>query len=620
MTAREEVLHFKVINIIRSFKLLPRVFKILWETHRLYFLIILTLNVIKGLIPAALLLATQNLINSVVTAQGNSTFDGVIYAFCWLVGITLFNELLSYSDNYFHHLFETMLSNEVNIKIMDKSVRLSLATFEEAEVQDQLTRAQSEANSRPYQIFMTLLSLISGTVTLVSTAAILLVWHWWVAVILVLLPVVSFASFLKLGQREFDVHFKRAPKMRESWYLSFLLTKDASFKEIKLYNLGHYLLGHYKAIYGQFYAEDKKLAFRRFSLSSAFQLLNLAVISSVIFLVLWSAYTGEILIGSLVAMVQAVSNTQSSSQGVLQHLLSLCQHNLYMQQLFAFLDLKVEQAEKTEKAGGVEPQAGWNDHIHRIELNEVSFKYAQSSKFAVQQVSLELNKGETLALVGKNGSGKSTLVKLLTQLYQDYSGDILVNGRSVREIDHSGLLQRIGVVFQDFVHYEMPMRHNIAFGEVKQIGDDEQIMEAARKAGILPLINRLPQGLDTQMGKWFEEGHQLSGGQWQRVAIARAYIRDADLYILDEPSAFLDPEAEYEVFQMFRQLVADRMGIFISHRFSSVRYADKIAVMDEGRIVEYGNHYELMAMRGLYHELYSMQASAYLDNEKVVSI
>ncbi|MBD8500853.1 ABC transporter ATP-binding protein [Paenibacillus arenosi] len=614
MTAREEVLHFKVINIVRSFKLLPRVFKILWETHHFYFLTILILNVVKGLIPAALLLATQNLINSVVIAHGNSVFDGVIYAFFWLIAITLLNELVGYTESYFHHLFETMLSNEVNIKIMEKSVKLSLATFEEAEVQDQLTRAQSEANSRPYQIFMTILSLISGTVTLLSTAAILLVWRWWVAILLILLPVTSFVSFLKLGQREFDVHFKRAPKMRESWYLSFLLTKDVSFKEIKLFNLGNYLLGHYKNIYSQFFVEDKKLAFRRFSLSILFQLLNLVVISSVIFLVLWSAYTGEIMIGSFVAMVQAVSNTQSSSQGVLQHLLSLCQHNLYMQQLFAFLDLKIE------KASNRESDVALNDKINRLELKDVSFKYPNKSKYAVHEVSLELNKGETLALVGKNGSGKSTLVKLLTQLYQGYSGNILVNGYSARDMNHSQLLERIGVVFQDFVHYEMSMRHNIAFGEVHQIDNDKHILEAARKTGILPLINQLPQGLDTQMGKWFEEGHQLSGGQWQRVAIARAYIRNADLYILDEPSAFLDPEAEYEVFQMFRQLVADRMGIFISHRFSSVRYADKIAVMDEGRIVEYGSHYDLMALRGLYYELYTMQASAYLDNEKVVKI
>ncbi|WP_106766271.1 ABC transporter ATP-binding protein [Paenibacillus faecalis] len=614
MTVREEILHFKIINIIRSFKLLPRVFKILWETHKVYFLIILILNVIKGLIPAALLLATQNLINSVVIAQDSGNFESIIHAFIWMVGITLFNELLGYTDNYFHHLFETMLSNEVNIKIMAKSVKLSLSTFEEAEVQDQLTRAQNEANIRPYQIFTTILSLISGTVTLFSTAAILLVWRWWVAVLLILLPVSSFVSFLKLGQREFDVHFKRAPKMRESWYLSFLLTKDVSFKEIKLYNLGNYLLGHYKAIYRQFFAEDKKLAFRRFSLSSAFQLFHLSVISSVIFLVLWSAYTGEIMIGSLVAMIQAVSSTQSSSQGVLQHLLSLCQHNLYMQQLFSFLDLKVEET------GAQKPEIANNDKLNRLELKGVSFKYPKNSKYAVHEVNLELNKGETLALVGKNGSGKSTLVKLLTQLYQDYEGEILINGHSVRDMDHSQLLQKIGVVFQDFVHYEMPMRHNIAFGEVRQVDNDQQIMEAARKVGILPLINRLPQGLDTQMGKWFEEGHQLSGGQWQRVAIARAYIRNADLYILDEPSAFLDPEAEYEVFQMFRQLVEDRMGIFISHRFSSVRYADKIAVMDEGKIVEYGNHYELMALRGLYHELYTMQASAYLDNEKVVRV
>ncbi|WP_234414241.1 ABC transporter ATP-binding protein [Paenibacillus sp. CAA11] len=573
------------------------------------------LNVVKGLIPAALLLATQNLINSVIIAHGNGVFEGVITSFIWLVAITLFNELLGYTDNYFHHLFETMLSNEVNIKIMEKSIKLSLATFEDAEVQDQLTRAQSEANSRPYQIFMTILSLISGTVTLISTAAILLVWRWWVAVILILLPVASFVSYLKLGQREFDVHFKRAPKMRESWYLSFLLTKDASFKEIKLYNLGNYLLGHYQAIYRQFFAEDKKLALRRFSLSSAFQLLNLAVISSVILLVLWSAYTGEIMIGSLVAMVQAVSNTQSSSQGVLQHLLSLCQHNLYMQQLFAFLDLKVENTGSRLETG--DP---WNYRIKQLELKGVSFKYPKSSRNAVQEISLQLNQGETLALVGKNGSGKSTLVKLLTQLYQDYAGEILINGYPARNLDQTQLLRKIGVVFQDFVHYEMPMRHNIGFGEVQQVDHDEELMEAARKAGILPLVNRLPQGLDTQMGKWFEEGHQLSGGQWQRVAIARAYIRNADLYILDEPSAFLDPEAEYEVFQMFRELVADRMGIFISHRFSSVRYADKIAVMDEGRIVEYGSHYELMAMRGLYHELYTMQASAYLDNEKVVEI
>ncbi|MDH4423995.1 ABC transporter ATP-binding protein [Bacillus cereus] len=616
---KESLETLSILNVWRSFRFWPQVFGLLWGTQKFYLLIILITTGLQGITPAIILICTQNIVNSVIKAQATNSFDDVIFYFLLLISIGFMNEVISLIKNYFHKLFESLLSNRVNILIMEKTINLSLTEFENADVQDQLKRSQSEANYRPYQIFMEILSIISGVIMLFSTASILLSWRWTTTILLIVVPITSFISLLRIGKQEYQLQYNRAPKYRQSWYLTFLVTKDSSFKEIKIYKLGQYLLTRYRELFNLFYQENKSLVRRRTNISFFFKLLNQVVVAYVIFLILHDTYTKQINIGQLVGMIQAVMMTQANAQGAVQYILSFCQNNLYMQQLFTFLSL--DSSDKLARSLQSKEIIENNslDSIEQIRLRNLSFCYPNSKKLALDTIDLELNRGETVAIVGKNGSGKSTLVKLMAQLYQDYQGDILINGKSIVSYPEDQFLQKIGVVFQDFVHYEMSVRENIGFGNLMNVNNSDEVLKAAERAGIKDLVNQLPSKLDTQLGKLFKDGHQLSGGQWQRVAVARAFMRNADVYILDEPSSFLDPEAEIEVFDKFRKLVENKIGIFISHRFSSVSFADKIIVMDNGRIVESGTHHELMKLDGQYAKLYRLQMSNFAKEENLVS-
>lgn len=601
---------FSFKSILSSFSYWPRLFKLLWKIKRVYFVLIVGCSLLQGLVPAFVIIATQEFINSIISSQSSGAISGIFFNFALLVGTTVLNELLNVLKGYVEKLYESLIGYRLNETIMSKSNDLPLESFEDADVQDKLKRAQGEASYRPYQIFSEILNLISQAVTLFSVATILIIWKWWVAGLLIIFPLVSFISFLKLGQEEFEIHFKRASKTRESWYLSFLLTKDNSFKEVKLFKLGSYLIEQYKRIFSGFFEEDKKIAKKRSFMSIRFQFLNEINAAIIIFMIAMAAFKQEIMIGNLVGMIQAVTMTQGNSQGIVQGILSVCQNSLYMKQLFAFLDLEVK---KDEENGVNAKELG---EIESLEFRNVSFVYPNTTNLALKNISFSLKKGETVAVVGRNGSGKSTMVKILTQLYDSYEGVLLINNQDAKNYRKSDIYQKMGAVFQDFVHYEMSARKNIGFGNIKHIEDDESILHAAKKSGVLPLINNLNKGIDSQLGRWFEEGQQLSGGQWQRIAIARAFMREADVYILDEPSSFLDPESEADIFSRFQSLVEDKIGLFISHRYSSVKFADKIMVFDNGQIIEMGSHEELINLNGLYKDLYDTQVNA-LVREKV---
>ncbi|MDO3680384.1 ABC transporter ATP-binding protein [Paenibacillus ehimensis] len=610
--AEEESRTVNLTNIVQSFRYWPRVFQLLWQTNKLYFILILCINILRGASPVISLLLLQKLINSIGPAW-DTGFQTVLLPFIWLIAFSAFNEVLSLAQNFINKIFETLLSNRITMLIMEKSISLSLSDFENAQVQDALKRAQNEAGHRPYQILQQILSIVTASITLFSTAAMLISWKWWAAFLLILIPLTSFYSFLRIGQQEFMLQWNRAPKMRQTWYLSVLLTRDISFKEIKVFQLGGYLLGKYHELLRQFLAEDKRMIKKRLGVGAIFQATQQGVNAFMFLMVLWSAYKREILIGHVVSYTQAITLTLVSSQNLTQSILSLCQHNLFLQQLFAFLDLQSSDpsAKKIEASEASRPAT--TPVIQSVEFRNVSFRYPGSSYPALRNVSFTLQRGETLAIVGRNGSGKTTLMKLLTQLYDSFDGDILINGVSIRDMDCEAFRRKVGVVFQDFVQYEMQVRQNIGFGNVAKMEEDAELWKAAERAGIAGLIQSMPAGLATQLGRLFDEGQQLSGGQWQRIAIARAFMREAELYVLDEPSSMLDPETELQVFQAFRELVRDRLGIFISHRYSAIRYADQILMMDQGSVVEQGNHQQLMQQNGMYAELYMMQANAYLD-------
>ncbi|MDQ0417447.1 ATP-binding cassette subfamily B protein [Croceifilum oryzae] len=598
-------------NILRSITYWPRIFRLLWETHKGYLLIIAAINILQGLTPVVALLATTELINSVAKSHQQGTFEAIGWAFGVYVVLGLFSQCLVLIENYLNPLFEKLLTNRINILIMEKSIQLSLAAFEDSDIQDQLQRARQETSYRPYQIFSSIFTLGTSLITLFSTVALIVSWNAWVAALLILIPVSSFFSFLRLGKEEFILSYKRAPRQREAWYLGFLLTKDSTFKEIKLFQLGSYLKARYEKLFQGFYEEDKKLIRKRSLISLFFEIFYQVMLGAVILLILWTAYVGQLLVGNVVGMIQATNLTHGTSQGIVQGILSLCNHNLYMKNLFAYLDLEGKRSTLLPSSS-LEFDAST---IETVEFRHVTFQYPGRDVPALQDISFTLSRGETIAIVGKNGSGKTTLLKLMTQLYDDFQGEILINGISIRKLDIEELRKRIGVVFQDFVHYEMDTRHNIGFGDIDSIDQDDELLQAANQAGIREMVEGLPQQLETRLGLWFEEGHQLSGGQWQRIAIARAFMRKADLYILDEPSSYLDPEAEKDVFDKFYNLVKGKLGIFITHRYSSVSFADKIIVMDEGKIVEQGSHRKLIKEDGIYAGLYHLQASSFVMNE-----
>lgn len=599
-----------LMSVMRSFRYWPRIFRLLWESHRGYFFLVIVLNVIKGMIPAVLIIATERLISAVQLAPQQGMKPALI-VFAVFASLALIQELVRLVLESYQSLYQDLLSNTVNIKLMEKAVRLPFASFENAEIYDNLQRARQDSSYRPYQIFQQVMGVISGGVTLISVAGVLVAWKWWLALIVLCIPMMSAISFLKLGEQVFLVNYNRAADRRKQFYFLHLLTTDSTVKEIKILQLGAHIVRKYREFYNTFFGQDKRLLMRRMRLSLFFQTVTFLIVGGMQLFVVWETLVGAIALGSLIAYIQAISLTQVTSYVLMQTVFSMYQNNLYISQLFVFLDVP-----ETENAA-VSNQSVLIEGKHRgLEFRNVSFRYQGMSQYALKNVSFALRPGENLAIVGENGSGKSTLVKLIARLYEPTEGEILFEGKPIQSYDIDEWRSKIGAVFQDFVRYELTVRENIAYGDWRHADDEAAIQLAATRSGADEVIKHLPQGMDTQLGRMFADGMQLSGGQWQKIAIARAYMRDSDLYILDEPTAALDPASETEVFERFRELTNDKMGLYITHRYSTVRYASSIMVLEKGEIVEIGTHRQLMDQRGVYATLFQMQASSYIENDE----
>ncbi|HWO95422.1 MAG TPA: ABC transporter ATP-binding protein [Bacillus sp. (in: firmicutes)] len=619
MTKQHAESEIKVSSILKSFAQGWKLFQLMLQISKRYTILSLAVNLLLGFIPIIMLVVTQNLLNSVSMA-GKNGINIVFLHFSAFIFVYFLKNIIDSIQYYVESNFQNHLSQSLNIMICKKSILFGMQDFENPSISDQLKRAQQEVGYRPYQMLNQMMRILSSVITVFSSAVLLILWKWWVMLALLLISMVSFYSIMKINAEQFRIYMNRTPLNRQSWYLTYLLTNDRSFKEVKLFNLGSYLLQRYTELMLGFFNVDKKIVLKRTRVVFVYDLLELVVLMWLIGLALKEAYLGEILIGSLFGYIQAITLTQSQIQSIVQGVIQFSQNNLYLEQLFLFfklptsdpVQLQLQQEENTDIAKKT------NLRIEEVHLENVSFKYPGKVSEAIHNVSFTVRKGQIVSLVGKNGSGKSTLVKIIMQLYNGYKGVIKVNGRNVLEENLQLYQDRIGVVFQDFVQYEMSARQNIGFGSLKHMADDQAIKKAAQCAAIDRVLEELPRGLDTQLGKWFQDGHQLSGGQWQRIAIARAFMREADLYIMDEPSSFLDPISERDLFLLFRDLMKEKIGIFITHRFNSARLADLILVMDEGRIVESGTHEELIKANGLYAEMYNIQASSFKTEQESV--
>ena len=593
----------------RSFAHTPRAVKLVWHTNRWATMGLGFLTLGGALLPASQAWVGKLIVDGVVASiQRGADPEQVRRVFVYLIlelSLFLFSTVLNHTRRLIQQLIQLQLANRIRGQIIQKALSLDLAFFEHPDFYDRLQNARRESGYKPVDLINDTFLIVQNTITLISFAVLLLRFSPWLVVILLVTSIPAFIAETRFSEEGFRLLTRRAPETRQINYLSRLLTEDASAKEIKLFNLGETLLARYMTLFDKFFQEDKSLAFRRAVAGFGLGLIaTLGFYGSYAWIV-WHTVQGKISLGDMTLYLTLFRQGQSTFQAILAAVGSIYENNLFMANLFDFLELKPQM--------GV---AGRNRELlgslrSGIEFRGVGFRYPESEEWALRHIDLTIRPGEKIALVGPNGAGKTTLIKLLTRLYDPTEGTILIDGIDIRELDPLDLRQRIGVIFQDFVRYHLPASENVGFGQIEALDRLEQIIESARKSGAHAIIEKLPDGYQTMLGRWFHGGHELSVGQWQKIALARAFMRDAEILVLDEPTASLDAETEYEIFRRFQELTVGKMAILISHRFSTVRMADRIVVIQEGRIVEIGSHHDLLNQGGIYGHLFSLQAQGY---------
>ena len=588
----------------------PQAFKLVWQASKRHTLINFSLIPLIAVLPAAqswvgkmivdrILQAID--INADVQAGLQLVLPFVLFEFALLLVSTLLSSFQSLSNN----ILRSLLTRHVNTLIIDKSISLDLQFYEDPVFYDNMQNARRRADSSALAIVTSISQVAQQLITLISLVVLLVGFSPWLAVVVILAAVPNFLSNSRFAEMAFRALTHRAPEARLLSYIENLLTSNETVKEIKLFGLGESLKQRYEDLFTQFLEEDTSIARRNTYASLAWGMLsNLAYYGSYIWVIV-RTITQAITLGDMTMFLSVFRQSQRAVQMLLENFSRLYENNLYLDNLLDFL--KIEPALEIPENGKIAPAP----ILEGVRFENVSFKYPGSEKFVLKNVNLFIKPGESIALVGLNGAGKTTLIKLLTRLYDPTEGRITLDGTDLRDFDLQSLHQRFGVIFQDFVRYQFSVKENIGFGQVEELENQERIEVAADKGGATEVIAELSEGYETVLGRRWNRGHELSGGQWQKIALSRAFMRKAEVLILDEPTSALDAEAEYEIFLRFRELMQGRVAVLISHRFSTVRMADRIVVLSEGRIIELGSHEELMARNQSYAHLFNLQAEGY---------
>ena len=565
------------------------------------------LSVAGAVLPLSIAYAGKRIIDAVVLHDRALTLNWVAVE---LVLVAL-SAATQRAQGLVRSLLGARLGTDVNVQILDKALRLDLSFFEDAEFYDRLTRARREASSRPVALLSESFSLVQNVVTLVGYAVLLAHFSAWIVLGLLLATVPATLSEMRYSKIAFRIRNWRSPESRKLLYLEYVLANDEHVKEVKLFGIGPHLLDRYKTLAESFFEEDKKLAIRRAVLTHFFSLIGTLAFYATYAVMAVAAALSRITIGNLTLYVVSLRQGQQSFQSVLSGIGNLYEHNLYMSNLFSYLEL-AEANERAQRERTAQKPTAPSTGRPGIRFEDVGFHYPGKDSWALRHLDLEILPGDSIALVGENGAGKTTFVKLLAGLYQPSEGRILLDGKDLSTWDPLELRKRFGVLFQDFNKYQLKLGENIGLGSVDHLTDRPRIERAAERGGASDLLSALPGGLDAPLGHWFEKGSELSGGQWQKVALARAFMReDADILVLDEPTAALDAESEHAVFERFRELAKGRTTIVISHRFPTVRMAKEIIVLEQGKIVEHGSHEALLAEAGKYARMFQLQAQGY---------
>lgn len=591
----------------------PRLLRMVWETHRGFTAAMLFLRTVRGFVPVATFWVGKLIIDTVLAARaGTADWDDLWRYVAIEIAIVVVGEVLARASTLIESLLGDLFSNRMSVRLMEHAARLDLAQFENPQFYDHLERARRQTVGR-IALLAQLLAIGQDTITLLTLAGALVAYSPLLLVLLIVAIVPMFLGETHFAALGYSLLFRWTPERRQLDYLRFVGASDKTAKEIQMFGLAPWLVDRYRELAERFYDENRKLSVKRGIVSAALSVLGTFGYYAAYVIILMRAVRGQITIGDLTFLAASFGRARDVIQAMLLAASSVYEQALFLRDLFVFFEMEPTITSPAGAPAVPRPlRAGFA-------FQNVGFRYPGSERWAVRDLNLELRPGESVALVGENGAGKTTLTKLMARLYDPTEGRILLDGRDLREYDLASVRRAIGVIFQDFVRYDMRFDENIGVGEIERVRDvlatesevSEDIRLAAERSLAASLLPRMTRGYRQMLGRRFEDGVDLSGGEWQKIALARAYMRDAQVLILDEPTAALDARAEYEVFLRFTELVRGRMAVLISHRFSTVRMADRIIVLFEGHVSEQGSHDELVAKGGLYNELFTLQAAGY---------
>ncbi|GAB3491237.1 ABC transporter ATP-binding protein [Spirosoma knui] len=586
---------------------LPAFFRLVWETSPGLFLGNAALRLVRAAIPAATLYIGKLIIDQVVDLTKHPDNGNTEYLW-WLVaaefGLAILSTALGRAVALMDGLLGDLFANQTSIRLMEHAATLDLEQFEDATFYDKLERARRQTTGRTV-----LLSGVFGQVQeLISVgflAAGLAVYNPWLLLLILVAVTPSFIGDNYFNQRSYSLSRSWTPERRELDYLRYVGASDETAKEVKIFGLSGFLIDRFRTLSWEYFTKNRALAISRAGWGTLLTALGTAGYYGAYVWIVMRAVNSQITLGDLTFLAGSFRQVRGSLEGILLQFSSLTQEAIYLQDLFDYFAIKpLIHSNKTTRSFPNPIREGFV-------FENVGFKYTNSDRWALRNLSFTLQAGEKLALVGENGAGKTTLVKLLARLYDPAEGRILLDGYDLREYDLTELRQNIGVIFQDYTRFKMSAGVNIAVGDIDQRTNQPRIETSAQRSLADTVIAKLAGGYDQQLGRSFGKGVELSGGEWQKVALGRAYMRDAQLIILDEPTAALDARAEYEVFQRFAKLTEGKSSVIISHRFSTVRMADRILVLENGTLLEIGSHYELLEKDGRYAELFGLQARGY---------
>ncbi len=589
-----------------ALKNIPALFRLIWRTNRILMLINISLRLMRSVIPLITLFIGKEIVDEVVKAINNHRADD---SRLWLLvglelGVIALSEIIGRGISLTESLLGDLFSNQSSIEIIKHAATLDLYQFEDPQFYDKLERARRQTTGRT--ILMTqVFEQCQDIISIFFLGAGLIYFNPWLILILVVAVLPSLFGEIYFNQKVYSLTLGWTPQRRELDYLRFIGASDETAKEVKTFGLANFLADRFKKISDKYYEENKSIAIKRAIWGTVLNILGtLSYYAAYVFIII-QTITGGISLGTMTFLAGSFERMRSMLQGVMLRFSRIAESALYLKDYFDFLDLQPLR----QDLGGLPVP---NPIKEGFDFENVSFKYLNSEKYAVRNLSFHLKAGEKLALVGENGAGKTTIVKLLARLYEPTEGVIKLDGIPLSQYDSNQLREMVSIIFQDFIRFQLIASENIAIGKIDKTEDKPRIETAAQKSLADTVIDALPDKYNQMLGKRFGNGVDLSGGQWQKVALARAYMRDAQLLILDEPTAALDARAEHDVFVRFAELTKGKTAVLISHRFSTVRMADRILFLEHGQVLELGTHAELMAQKGKYAELFYLQAKGYV--------